>query len=1675
MKIRFLLSAFLVLSVLTNVDAQNTIVSPSEKEKILENIGNFPVTFRQNVGQWDDKILFQGSSPRWGSGIYFMKDQLSFGFVREEEEDEEEEHERIHHNRRKKRHESNKAEKSDENIEHFEYMVWNMRFKECNANAEILAEGKQDSRVNYMIGDKSKHRSNVPDFSVLTYQNIYDNISAKYYSTGRDLKYDFILKPGADISKIQLECDGVKNLRINEKGQMEIKTPWGILLEEIPESYQIIKGRKKQIKISYRKIDKNTFGFVADENYNPQYDLVIDPINFAWSTFAGGGPGADGYISEITVDPSGNVYGTGWYNAGFPTTPGSYDQSYNAGGGYGDAYVFKLNATASTMVYATYIGGATSYEQGQAIIANAAGEVYVCGWTQSTDFPTTAGAFNTAFNGTSFQDIVVFKLNATGSALVYSTFVGGMYSDYAYAMALDPSGNVYVTGYSTNFNLDFPTTPGAYLPSAMTSNGGVYVFKMNSTGSAMVYSTFTGNPSGRGLGIDVNTAGEAVLTGFNYGNMDITPGVFNPTPNVNIGIYPDAFAQKINPTGTSLVYSTYLGGDNWEEGNGIAMDLSGNAYVTGFTGSLNFPTTAGAFDVTQSGGSDPWLLKLNTAGTALVYATFLAQDGIGYSVAVNYQNEVFFAGNMNSQGFTATPCAFDATYNGATDNFMGKLDATGSVMLFETYVGGTASDYGNGPFGKVKIVISDPCEEKVYVCTTSHSTDFPTTAGTYQSVKANSGADQPVVYHIKPTITPLFTYTVNPCNNVDFTDVSTGNCIWQAGPWSPTQWQWNFGDGGTSTTQNPSHTYGAPGTYNVQLIVGCPKDSITIPVTVSAAGLVLAMSSTPAGCGINNGSATVNVTTGTGPFTYTWTPTGGNAATANALGAGNYTVTVSNGACTNTDSVVVALSGVAPVTSAITGPNPVCPNATGIVYSVTNTIGSVYAWTVPAGATITAGQGTNSITVDFGASGGTISVTETNACGTGTAVTTLVNTSTTPVTSVITGPSPLCPNATGQIYYVVNTSGSTYAWTVPAGATITAGQGTNSITVTFGANGGTISCTETSTCGTGVPVTTTIVMNAAPATGAISGTTPVCPNAINIVYTVNNTAGSTYNWSVPAGATIASGQGTNSIFVNWGTTGGNISVTETNSCGTGTAVIYPVTIFPLPSTSPITGGNPSCANTSGIVYSVTNTPGNTYVWSVPAGATIVSGQGTNSITLNWGANGGTITCTESNSCGAGAPVTINVSFSSPPVTSTITGVSPLCPNQTGTVYTVTNNIGSTYAWTVPVGAFIVSGQGTNSIIVNWGTTGGNVSCTETNMCGSGATVSYPVIINSLPATGAISGPTPLCANSTAQTYSVTNTTGSTYTWLVPAGATIVSGQGSSSISVNWGSTGGTISVTETNACGTGTAVTYSVTLLAAPTVSFVGDTLSGCAPLTVDFTDNTIVTGGTITNWNWVFGDGNTSNLQNPTNTYLNSGAYNISLTVTSSAGCSATYNATNYVNVYPNPIANFTSNSGDVSVSDPTIIYTDLSTSNIINWLWNFGDGSDTTIQNPSHIYPEAGVYSTTLTVTNQYGCMDDVTQTVEIKDEFTFFIPNSFTPDGDNLNDYFRGEGKGIKTYHLEIYDRWGERFFTSDDWNNPWTGATKKSDRLVQIDVYVYKIVVVDIFNLEHKYVGHVSVVR
>jgi len=423
----------------------------------------------------------------------------------------------------------------------------------------------------------------------------------------------------------------------------------------------------------------------------------------------------------------------------FPTTPGAFDRARSGT----NAFVTKLNAAGSGLVYSTFLGG-SSIDYGLAIAVDESGAAYVTGGTGSDDFPTTAGAFGTTLSG--MRDTFVTKLNGVGNGLVYSTLLGGSDTDNGYGIAVDGSGAAYVTGgtYSSNF----PTTVAAL---DRTHNGAsdVFVTKVNPAGSALVYSTFLGGSSGDfDNRIALDGSGAAYVTGrTGSANFPTTVGAFDTIYN---GGSSDTFVTKLNAAGIGLVYSTFLGGNDTECFNGcdIVVDESGAAYVTGETSSANYPTIAGAFDTTYGGRGDVFVTKLNAAGNVLIYSTFVGgpQWDSGRSIALDRSGGAYITGLTESSNFPTTPDAFDTTRNGGIcgsypytfpcrDIFVTKLNAAGSGLVYSTYLGGSDDDYGYG-------IVTDR-GGAAYITGRTYSSDFPTTMGAFDTTHAGgSGRDK---------------------------------------------------------------------------------------------------------------------------------------------------------------------------------------------------------------------------------------------------------------------------------------------------------------------------------------------------------------------------------------------------------------------------------------------------------------------------------------------------------------------------------------------------------------------------------------------------------------------------------------------------------------------------------------------------------------------------------------------------------------------------------------------------------------------------------------------------------------------------------------------------------------------------------------------------------------------
>ena len=824
----------------------------------------------------------------------------------------------------------------------------------------VIGEEKTITKVSDFRGkDPSKWKANISTYEAVTLGEIYDGIELKLKAYGDNIEKLFYVKPGADMERIRLRLSGGKDFNINTKGELEVKTELGTVKFTKPIAYQEIDGKRVDVSVEYRiqnpeeriqksenegwlkrsapnknssqlatcnsklistnqksKIQNLSSTLIGDPKsaiHNPKleygfkvasYDktkpLIIDPL--LASTYLGAsGSKSDGsdYGNAIAIDTEGNVYVTGYTDSfDFPTTTDAYNTSHNSN--Y-DVFISKLSGDLTSLLASTYLGGSDS-DYGNSVAIDSSGNVHVAGDTESSDFPTTAGAYDTFLNGA--KDAFVAKLNGELTTLLASTFLGGSSSDYANSTAIDSSGNVYVTGYtyssdfptstnaydtsggggyihscyaffsdpygeyysysdifisklsndlstlqsSTYFggsshdnsnsllidssgdvyvsgytsSSDFPTTSGAYstsggyysyccaddlscdmnvgysdvfiskfngeLSSLILStclgtsgnssfepdsfiysyknnividsigniyvNGGNFVSKLNGELTTLLASTFLGGSSSdyaNSTATAIDSSGNVYVTGYTYSSDFPTSTNAYDTSYNNSG---DAFISKLNSNLTSLLASTFLGGSSSDSGNSIAIDSDGNIYITGKTTSSNFPMTTSAYDVSYNGGGDAFISKLNGELTSLLASTYLGgtdfyYDDYGHSITIDSSGSIYISGYSNSSYFPMDTETYDTSYNGSKDIFVSKFSGDLTSLLASTYLGGANSDYGHsisiGPSGIL------------YVTGYTNSSDFPTTIDAYDT--SYNGNDDVFVSKLSGDLTSLLAST----------------------------------------------------------------------------------------------------------------------------------------------------------------------------------------------------------------------------------------------------------------------------------------------------------------------------------------------------------------------------------------------------------------------------------------------------------------------------------------------------------------------------------------------------------------------------------------------------------------------------------------------------------------------------------------------------------------------------------------------------------------------------------------------------------------------------------------------------------------------------------------------------------------------------------------------------
>jgi Beta-propeller repeat len=535
-----------------------------------------------------------------------------------------------------------------------------------------VAERQLPGRVSSFVGgDRGRWVSGAPTFARVVYRNVWRGVDLAFHGRQGVLEYDLDLAPGADPGRVALRFAGARAVRPDGRGGALISVSGGTMRMPAPRAEQGARGVSSRLVVSGDTIR------LALGSYDHARALVVDPALVYLTDLGSGYAQAYG----IAVDASGDAYVTG---------------ATETKSGNGVAFVTKLNPTGSA-VYTTDLGRSGSVGIG-GIAVDASGDAYVTG-NAGAGFPTTPGAYQTSYSGCCGNyNAFVAKLNPTGSALVYSTYLGGSEEDVAAGIAIDSSGDAYVTGKA---GAGFPTTPGAYQTSCSGRSCG-FVTKLNPTGSGLIYSTYLGGSAGdSGLPVDsagnaiaLDTSGDAYVTGITDStHFPTTPSGYQTS--YGGGNPYDAFMTKLNPTGSALVYSTYLGGSGDDQAHGLAVDASGDAYITGSTGSTDFPTTPGAYQTRHSiDPGDGFVTKLNPAGSALVYSTYLGGSDfdIATGIAIDSSGDAYITGSTQSTDFPTTPGAYQTSYIGnPSDAFVTKLNPTGSALVSSTYLDSSAT------------------------------------------------------------------------------------------------------------------------------------------------------------------------------------------------------------------------------------------------------------------------------------------------------------------------------------------------------------------------------------------------------------------------------------------------------------------------------------------------------------------------------------------------------------------------------------------------------------------------------------------------------------------------------------------------------------------------------------------------------------------------------------------------------------------------------------------------------------------------------------------------------------------------------------------------------------------------------------------------------------------------
>jgi hypothetical protein len=552
-------------------------------------------------------------------------------------------------------------------------------------------------------------------------REIYRGVDLVYYGNPSQLEYDFVVAPGGDVSAIRIEWSGVKSRRVDTAGDLVLETSGSRILQRRPVAYQTVDGRRVEVAAKY-KLSQDGVAFELGQ-YDRGETLVIDP-SLSYSTYLGGA-GLDD-AAAVAVDQFFTAFVAGTTaSANFPTSTSALDGTL---GGQNDAYVTRFDVIGASLLYSTFLGGA-GLDNATAIAVDDLGTAFVTGETQSPDFPLR-NAFKDHPDG-AFDGFLVM-INPSGSSVLFGTYFGGVARDVPTGIGMDRAGAVYIAGYTNSNN--FPTTAGAFQtePTLNTIDGFLQKYSINSGGFAtLIYSTMVEGSGGdviRSLAVD--PLGNAYVTGItDSGDFPVSTGAFRPTL-VGGG---DVFVTKVNPAGSGILYSTFIGGTGSDDANGIGVDLLGRAWVGGQTGSPNYPTTPGAAFPAAFTFADGFVSRVNSRGTALAYSTYLGGrfDDNVKAVRVDSGGYAYVIGDTFSENFPVTFGTIQQFKGGLRDGYLAVFNPAGTALHFSSYLGGANNDFANA--------LALDRMGNAYVAGQTFSQNFPALQGSYRTTPAGGG------------------------------------------------------------------------------------------------------------------------------------------------------------------------------------------------------------------------------------------------------------------------------------------------------------------------------------------------------------------------------------------------------------------------------------------------------------------------------------------------------------------------------------------------------------------------------------------------------------------------------------------------------------------------------------------------------------------------------------------------------------------------------------------------------------------------------------------------------------------------------------------------------------------------------------------------------------------------